>query len=489
MAFEFDGADSVISTVVPEFPADFSFSGWVWRDGAGEANQGRIWQTGFGHIFYNRSQAGGDLTLQIDWTTDGVWRWGIPTNGVFHHFGLRYEGSAGTSAVPELYIDGELQSTTEETQPTGTEDIRTTEQTIVFGNNDAGTPIRTWDGRLAEYAFWTRVLTVAEIAALAKGVSALAIPVGCMGYWPMIRDAKNLFNNTAPTTNALTVVPHPRIIYPKRRRIWSVPAAAADPVIAADAGTYTVTGTAASLEKGSAVVAEAGSYAITGTAAALHRDATIAAESGSITLTGSAAGLTHDKVLTLDAGSYAVSGQVAGLSYGFSLVAEAGAYTLTGGNAALEREARLVAESASYTLTGFDATLTHLAGLKIVGEAGAYSITGAAAALLHDALLGAAAVSYAISGTAAALLYGRRLEAEAGGYAFNGTAASLEHGIVLPAATGSYALTGADVLLIFDGVGQIGYPTAARTHYARAIQRLHEAQARIHYARSRPREK
>jgi hypothetical protein len=40
-----------------------------------------------------------------------------------------------------------------------------------------------------------------------------------------------------------------------------------------------------------------------------------------------------------------------------------------------------------------------------------------------------------------------------------------------------------------DASGIIGQPTPGRTHYARAIQRLHEARARIHYARARPREK
>lgn len=108
--------------------------------------------------------------------------------------------------------------------------------------------------------------------------------------------------------------------------------------IAADAGSYTIVGTAAGTQFGRAVDAAAGSYALTGGATALEFDRLLGADSGSYVLTGSDVALEFDRLIDAAAGAYVLTGSVAALEYGASLVigAEAGSYLLSGTVASLE---------------------------------------------------------------------------------------------------------------------------------------------------------
>ena len=107
--------------------------------------------------------------------------------------------------------------------------------------------------------------------------------------------------------------------------------------IAADAGAYTYTGSAAGLAAGRKIVADAGAYAYSGEAANLRRGFS----------------------LTAAAGAYALTGEAANLRRGFSLTAAAGAYALTGEAATLRADRRIAAAAGAYALTGDDTTLTY----------------------------------------------------------------------------------------------------------------------------------
>jgi hypothetical protein len=85
------------------------------------------------------------------------------------------------------------------------------------------------------------------------------------------------------------------------------------PVLAADPGSFDVTGSPADLELGREVLADPGSYAITGAAATLSKGYPLSA----------------------GAGSFAVSGQATDLEYGRELAAEAGSFGFTGADATL----------------------------------------------------------------------------------------------------------------------------------------------------------
>ena len=79
-------------------------------------------------------------------------------------------------------------------------------------------------GDLAEVGIWSAALTDAEIAALATGLSPMAIrPASLIGYWPLVGN-NSPENNVVSNTSVMTLVgappaaAHPRVIYPGWQR-------------------------------------------------------------------------------------------------------------------------------------------------------------------------------------------------------------------------------------------------------------------------------
>ena len=171
------------------------------------------------------------------------------------------------------------------------------------------------------------------------------------------------------------------------------------------------------------------------------------AEAGSYAITGAAATLLHDALISADAGSYAITGQAADLTHGFLLTADAGVYTITGATADFLKTSVLDAAAGSYVITGAAAEL--LKGSLLTADAGSYIITGAAAELLVGRLLSANAGSYTITGSAADLLAARFLDAQPGVYTISGADATLVYAVAntLVADPGSYLITGMDATL------------------------------------------
>lgn len=254
--------------------------------------------------------------------------------------------------------------------------------------------------------------------------------------------------------------------------------------VAAAAGSYTTTGSAATLKRAFLLSASAGSYAVSGTDAAVSITAkVVAAGAGSYAVTGSAAGLSITaKVLEASAGSYAVTGADASLERALVTAAGAGSYATTGADAALERGRVTAADAGSYAVTGTDAGLSVTArvvaaesgaysvtgtdaGLSVTArvlaaEAGAYAVTGTDASLVYEpagqTTLVADAGSYEVTGTDAGLIIARRVSADAGTYEITGTDAELAVGAArtLDAEPGSYLIAGTAAELIFSQVGE-----------------------------------
>lgn len=214
--------------------------------------------------------------------------------------------------------------------------------------------------------------------------------------------------------------------------------------LTADAGSYALTGTAASLEAGRSISAAAGSYALTGTTATLAKGRTLTADPGSYALTGTAATLEVGRSVSAASGSYSLTGTAASLEIGRAVSAAAGSYVLSGTAVSLERGYVLSAAGGSYALTGTDATLTYTpAGdVTMSADPGSYALTGTAATLRRGLRLTADAGSYALSGTAASLLDNKKLTGDPGGYTLTGTAASFLIGRTVQATSGSYVFTG-----------------------------------------------
>lgn len=105
--------------------------------------------------------------------------------------------------------------------------------------------------------------------------------------------------------------------------------------IASDAGSFSLTGTAATLLFHRRLTADAGAFAWTGTVATLFRRFPLAADSGSFLWTGTIATLLYHRRLTCETGSYAWSGSPASLLRNFRLTASSGSYIWTGSDATL----------------------------------------------------------------------------------------------------------------------------------------------------------
>lgn len=199
--------------------------------------------------------------------------------------------------------------------------------------------------------------------------------------------------------------------------------------LAADVGSYALTGTATGVSRTRALVATLGSYAITGTATGLNLGHNLVAAVGSYSLTGTATNLTRTRKLVAAIGSYTATGTATNFRIARRLVEAVGSYTITGTATALRTARRLTA------------------------AVGSYSLTGTATALKTTRRLTAAVGSYTISGTATGLKSGRQLAATPGAYAYNGTAVTLTYtpvspGNVIHATPGSYSITGNTVQLI-----------------------------------------
>jgi hypothetical protein len=229
--------------------------------------------------------------------------------------------------------------------------------------------------------------------------------------------------------------------------------------LVADAGSYTVTGTAANLEYGREVAADAGSYAVTGSTTDLEIGRRVVADAGSYSVSGVDATLTiasAPKILVPDAGSYAVTGSTADLEYGRRVVADAGSYAVSGTDADLEYGREVDADAGSYAVSGTDASLEY--GRRVTADAGSYSVSGQDADLERGLRVSADAGAYAVTGQDADLEYGRRVAADSGSYAVNGTDAGLildGADPVLSADAGAYNVSGTDASL------EYGYRTAA----------------------------
>lgn len=239
-------------------------------------------------------------------------------------------------------------------------------------------------------------------------------------------------------------------------------------------GSYALTGQPAGLAVARVITAAQGSYALTGIAANLVYGKTLAAEQGTYSLSGQAAGVRLARVMAASQGSYTLSGQPAGLRATRTLTAAQGAYTLSGQTANLFAARRLTAEQGAYTLTGIAAGLIYSgSGPVLIAGMGGYSLTGQAAALRRSAVLTAAQGAYALDGQPAGLVYGKRMAADAGGYTITGQAATLRTARVLAAATGFYTLDGQPANLVHSGLPfepEAESATGGWAHYFRAEQ-------------------
>ncbi len=130
--------------------------------------------------------------------------------------------------------------------------------------------------------------------------------------------------------------------------------------VVASPGSFDVTGADVTLVKGIDIDVDAGSYALTGSSTNWW----MMASAGSFGVTGSTAELQFSgaPILEADAGSFAVTGTAAGLQYGFKIDAGVSSFAVTGADASLSRNSFINVDAGSYFYVGESVDFTVTVG-------------------------------------------------------------------------------------------------------------------------------
>ena len=211
MARDFNAADPdnlQITTNLGD-PAAVTFAAWIDCDAKDTGGTypidlgGAMWvQVGSGTTNTFKGQYR-DVTVGFPQINGSANRVGT---GLFHGVYTNDPGGAGQ----ELFEDGVSTATGSDTDA-----IDYGQSALTRIGQSSGGADGDFDGRIFEVGIWGRVLSDAEISALAKGYSPAFFPNGLLLYLPLVRDVYDALGGKAVTDNGTTFFDHPRgIIYP-----------------------------------------------------------------------------------------------------------------------------------------------------------------------------------------------------------------------------------------------------------------------------------
>jgi hypothetical protein len=155
-SLDFNGTTSLVDTSYTSTPTIWSVMVWARAEGNGEGNLGRYYDKNLASNL-RRSNSGTVFNVAYS-TTNGAWTIANPALNEWHHVAATYD-STSNSNDPVLYVDGVSQSFTGDTNPVGT--LTSNTQSWTIGNRNSATV--TWDGQLAFFRAYDRILTVQEI--------------------------------------------------------------------------------------------------------------------------------------------------------------------------------------------------------------------------------------------------------------------------------------------------------------------------------------
>lgn len=233
------------------------------------------------------------------------------TSGLYR-LGGRWRAQAGTDDC-EIWANGSLLTTTAWFSGT-LASMQSVTDDIEIGH-EVESVIDGVDGDYSEFAAWGSYLTSDIMQALTKGFSPGFYDANRLHYVKMINTGSlvDLDGNSSPTNSSGTTAAHPSMFYPAPPFVGKAITSGATTLTAA-AGSYTITGNAATLIRSHIMAAEAGSYSLTGQTAGTAKGYRTTADAGSYAITGNAATLLRDHVMPAVAGSYAYTGNAATLT-------------------------------------------------------------------------------------------------------------------------------------------------------------------------------
>lgn len=208
------GTTDVVQSAFGTSATQRSYAIWTNRHGAGGSSGGRLWDKrnngGTSEIAFFNSNANSQYRFNPVWTTGAQFSIPFPVVDTWHHVLAVYD-SGSTANVPVIYLDGISQTVTTQVAATGTYGANS--ETFGIGNTSG---IRVWDGMLAEFAVWNRLLTQAEATALAAGKAPSFFATSLVEYIQLGTDVTSKINS-APTVTGTLATAGPAINYAPTR--------------------------------------------------------------------------------------------------------------------------------------------------------------------------------------------------------------------------------------------------------------------------------
>lgn len=189
-----------------------SFSYWM-NPNARDATPRRVWDwttngnSQFSNTLFTFGQfwSGSTATWQLT---------APPSTGSLTNIVITYDGSS-TLNNPTVYYNNVSQGLSNTTAPVGT--ILTSGAVLVLGNRETPDQFRSFDGSLAEFGRWNRLLLAGETALLAAGYSPLFFPDGLVFYSRLLGSGSSepdIIGAQYGTVTGATAATHPAIIMP-----------------------------------------------------------------------------------------------------------------------------------------------------------------------------------------------------------------------------------------------------------------------------------
>ncbi len=140
------------------------------------------------------------------------WRYTGPATGSWANIIVTYDSSTPTTA-PIVYFNGVVQTVASTVTATGT--ANTNASVYDIGNIAASN--RAFDGSLAEFAVWDRILTQAEATAIGTANKSARFIPGLVEYIPLAGGATTSVILSAPTVVGTLSTTHPIIAFSHTR--------------------------------------------------------------------------------------------------------------------------------------------------------------------------------------------------------------------------------------------------------------------------------
>lgn len=212
MARDFTGGTDAVITGLSSSSNLRSIACWTYREGNGGNTAGRVFDralstgsealvntSGEGTYSYFISFTGGDIR----------WKWSRPSANTWVHLLVTYD-SGSASNTPTVYVNGTSVSVTKVGTTSGT--AQGASGDYIIGNNAGTGGARGWDGRMAEFAVWNRILSAGEATLL--GTAKMTPDVlfrDLVCYYPLKYDLRDAAQHEFGTANGTTTVAHPPV--------------------------------------------------------------------------------------------------------------------------------------------------------------------------------------------------------------------------------------------------------------------------------------